>query len=475
VNRTILILSLGACAFIAKAQAPAGFANKSVTVYTTAKGTNLKISKTEVLQFKEHKQPVETEACIFVDPAKTFQSVLGIGGALTDASAETLYKLPKQKQQEVINAYYNSKTGIGYTLARTHMQSCDFSSDMYTYVADGDVALKTFNVDHDKKYRIPLIKEAIAAAGGKLTMFATPWSPPAWMKTNNSMLHGGKLKPQFAQAWANFYVKFIKTYEQLGMPIWGLSTQNEPMANQTWESCIYTAEEERDFVKNYLGPTLHKNGMADKKLIIWDHNRDLMYQRASTILDDPEASKYVWGTGFHWYMNDALENVKRVHEAYPGKNLLFTEGCHYPFDAKLLGDWKWGELYGKAMISDFNNGVVGWTDWNILLDETGGPNHVGNFCYAPIHADVKTGQLTYMNSFYYIGHFSKFIKPGAKRVISSSNRDELLTTAFINKNNQLVVVVQNMGNEKLPYNLWIKGMSATTTSLPHSITTLVVQ
>ena len=474
-NKATLILSLCACAFMAQAQVPAGLLNKSVTVYTTAKGTNLKLSKTEQLRFKENKQPVETDACIFVDPAKTFQAVLGIGGALTDASAETFYKLPKQKQQEVINAYYNAKTGIGYTLARTHIQSCDFSSDSYAYVADGDVALKTFNVDHDKKYRIPLIKEAIAAAGGKLTLYATPWSPPAWMKTNNNMLHGGKLKPQYAQAWANFYIKFIKTYEQLGMPIWGLSTQNEPMANQTWESCIYTAEEERDFVKNYLGPTLHKNGMADKKLIVWDHNRDLMYQRASTILDDPEAAKYVWGTGFHWYMNDAFDNVKRVHEAYPNKNLLFTEGCHYPFDSKLLGDWKWGELYGKAMINDFNNGVVGWTDWNILLDENGGPNHVGNFCYAPIHADVKTGQLTYMNSFYYIGHFSKFVKPGAKRVISSSNRDQLLTTAFINKNKQLVVVVQNIGNEKLPYNLWIKGMSASTISLPHSITTLVVQ
>lgn len=449
--------------------------NKSVAVYTTAKNTDYRITRTETLNFKPHSQPIEKEVCIFVDPSKTFQSFLGIGGALTDASAETFYKLPKAQQDEILNAYYNDRTGIGYTLGRTHMQSCDFSSDTYSYVKDNDAALKTFNVDHDRKYRIPFIKAVLAAAGGKLTMFATPWTPPAWMKTNNDMLHGGKLKPEYDQAWANFYIKFIQTYEKEGIPIWGLSVQNEPMAVQKWESCIYTAEDERDFIKNYLGPTLHKNGMADKKLIIWDHNRDLMYQRASTVLEDPEAAKYVWGTGFHWYVHDDFENVKRVREAFPAKNLLFTEGCADTYDASKINDWKYGEMYGKSMVNDFNNGVVGWTDWNVLLDENGGPNHVGNFCFAPIHADVKTGKLTYMNSYYYIGHFSKFVRPGAKRVIASSNRDELMTTAFINKDNKLVVIVLNLTDEKTPYNLWIKGMSAGATSLPHSITTLIVQ
>lgn len=458
-----------------KADGPLAVARKMVTVYTTARDTKDRISKTQVLTFKQHGQPLETEACIFVDPDKSFQTVLGIGGALTDASAETFYKLPKAKQQEIMKAYYSRTDGIGYSLARTHIQSCDFSSGSYTYVADNDKALKTFSVDHDKKYRIPFIKEAITAAGGKLPMFVTPWSPPAWMKTNNDMLHGGKLKPEFAQAWANMYIKFIKEYERLGMPIWGLSTQNEPMANQTWESCIFTAEDERDFIKNYLGPTLQRSGLGDKKLIAWDHNRDLIYQRASTILEDPAAAKYVWGVGFHWYVHDVFDNVKRVAEAFPNKKLLFTEGCAERYNAKTINDWKWGETYGKSMVNDFNNGIVGWTDWNILLDEQGGPNHAGNFCYAPIHADTKTGELTYMNSFYYIGHFSKFIRPGAKRIISSSNRDELMTTAFMNSNNQLVVVVLNTTDEKLPYNLWIKGMAAATTSLPHSITTLIVQ
>ncbi len=224
-------------------------------------------------------------------------------------------------------------------------------------------------------------------------------------------------------SWARYYGKFIHAYEKAGVPIWGLTVQNEPLAKQTWESCIYTAEEERDFVKNYLGPALWKDGLKDKKIIIWDHNRALLYPRASVVLDDPAAARYVWGVGYHWYVGDNFENVKRVKEAYPKTHLLFTEGCNGPFDMSQINDWQWGEIYGNSMVNDFNNGVEGWTDWNVLLDEQGGPNHVQNYCFAPIHADTKTGQLYYMNAYYYIGHFSKFVRPGAKRIISSSMTD----------------------------------------------------
>ena len=140
-----------------------------------------------------------------------------------------------------------------------------------------------------------------------------------------------------------------------------------------------------------------------------------------------------------------------------------------------MDEWKWGEVYGRSMINDFNNGTVGWTDWNILLDETGGPNHVGNLCFAPLHANTKTGELYYLNSFYYIGHFSKFIRPGAMRIISSVSRGQLLSTAFMNTNGKIVVIVMNQSNEKISYRLWISGQAAETTSLPHSIQTLIIE
>nr|WP_315146187.1 glycoside hydrolase family 30 protein [uncultured Flavobacterium sp.] len=451
---------------------------KTVVVYTSADSTNLRITNTDNLKFSVLKQPFETQICVFVDPNKIFQTFLGIGGAITDASAEVFATLSKEKQQEFLNAYYSKDKGIGYSIIRTTIHSSDFSSGSYTYIAEGDKELNTFSIEHDKKFKIPLIKKATETAGGKMTLYASPWSPPAFMKDTKDMLKGGKLLPEFYQSWANYYVKFINSYQKEGIPVWGLTVQNEPMAKQTWESCIYTAEEERDFLKNYLGPTLSKAGLGDKKITVWDHNRDLMTQRATTILDDPEANKYVWGVGFHWYESwsggdPMFENVGAVKEMYPNKNLLFTEGCNEKFDANKYQLWKNGERYGKSMINDFNNGTVGWTDWNILLDEKGGPNHVGNFCFAPIHADTKTGELIYTPSYYFIGHFSKFIGKDAKRISSVTSRSQLLSTSFMNQDGKVITVVMNQSNKKVTYNLCIGTNATEVTILPHAIQTLV--
>jgi glucosylceramidase len=479
----LLTSCIGTGATAQKAAAPAAkaysAAGRQVQVYTTADNTQLRLAATDKLTFQAQAQPLETQPTVFVDPTHTFQTLLGIGGAMTDAAAETFARLPKAQQQEFLRAYYSPTQGIGYTLARTSINSTDFSTGSYSYVADNDQQLKTFSLKHDEQYRIPFIKQAIAAAGGKLTMYVSPWSPPAWMKDNNSMLQGGKLRPEFRQTWADYYVKFIKAYEQQGIPIWGLTVQNEPMAKQRWESCIFTAEEERDFVKAYLGPTLKKGGFGDRKLIGWDHNRDLAYQRASTLFDDPEASKYYWGLGYHWYetwTGSAMQfdNLRRVHETYPDKNLIFTEGCVENFKLDQVGDWRLGERYGSSMINDFNAGTVGWTDWNVLLDETGGPNHVGNFCFAPIIGDTKAGKLLYTNAYYYIGHFSKFIRPGARRVATTSSRDVLQATAFLNTDGKVAVVVMNGTEKEQPFQLWIKGQAAAVTSRPHSIMTMVV-
>ncbi len=261
---------------------------KKVTIYTSAYSTDMRLSNSGTLQFENATQPKESEVAVFVNPKKQFQSFLGIGGAITDASAEVFAALPEEKQEELLNAYYSKEEGIGYTLLRVPIHSCDFSSASFTYIEEGDKDLKTFSIEHDLEYKIPLIKKAITAAGGQLVLYASPWSPPAFMKSNNNMLQGGTLLPEYFQSWANYFVKFIKAYEKEGIPVWGITIQNEPMATQTWESCIYTAEEERDFLKNYLGPTLEKAGMGDKKIIVWDHNRDLINHRANTIFGDPE-------------------------------------------------------------------------------------------------------------------------------------------------------------------------------------------
>lgn len=473
-----LLVTVGTFAQKKTTVKPFSTIGRTVTVYTSADSTTLRLTKTGQSKFVEKRQPTEGEISIFVNPNKTSQTFLGIGGAITDSSAEVFSKLSPTKQREFLQAYFSKEKGIGYTLARTNIHSCDFSSTSYTYVTEGDKSLKSFSIEHDRQFRIPLIKRAMEAAGGKLTLYASPWSPPAFMKSNNDMLKGGKLLPEFYQPWANYFVKFIKAYEKEGIPIWGLTIQNEPMATQRWESCIFTSEEERDFLKNNLGPTLAKAGLDDKKIIIWDHNRDLITQRVDTILSDPRAAKYVWGIGYHWYENwsggtQMFDNVGIVHETYPDKNLIFTEGTVEAFNPARYQHWANGERYGRSMIQDFNNGTVGWTDWNILLDETGGPNHVANYCFAPIHGDTKTGELIYTPSYYFIGHFSKFIDVGAKRVNSVASRSQLLTTSFMNPNGKVVTVVMNQSDEKVKYDLSIGVQAAEITILPRAIQTLV--
>lgn len=438
--------------------------NKTLQVYTTARDTKLRLTKTDEKTFKSKVQALETEVVVVVNTAKTFQEYLGIGGAITDASSEVFSTLNDTQQNTLLQSLYG-KEGIGYNIIRTSIHSSDFGLGSHTYIEEGDAALETFSIEKDKEKRLPFIKRAVDLIGDDLVFYASPWSPPAFMKSNNNMLQGGKLLPEFRQAWANYYVKFIKAYEEEGIPVWGLTIQNEPMAVQRWESCIYTAEEERDFLKNYLGPTLEKEGLGDKNIVVWDHNRDLITDRANTIFEDPEASKYAWGIGFHWYETwtgglPKYDNLKNINESFPSKNMLFTEGCQEGFETGKLQFWPNAERYGNSMINDFNSGVVGWTDWNILLDERGGPNHVENFCFAPIHANTNTGELFYTPTYYYIGHFSKFVKPGALRVSTSTSRSTIESTSFKNRDGKIVTVVMNPLDTKIAYKL-IVGNSET--------------
>lgn len=463
---------------VTKETQPDNLAERKITVFTTAKNSNLRLSKTDEKSFEKAQQPLESEISVFVNPGKKFQQVLGIGGAITDASAEVLSKLPQVTQKKLIEAYFSKENGIGYSIIRTSIHSCDFSPYSFTYIEEGDKELKSFNIKHDLEFRIPIIKEAIKTASNKVTFYASPWSPPAFMKSNNNMLQGGKLLPEYYQTWANYYVKFIEAYEAQGIDIWGVTMQNEPMAVQRWESCIYTAEEERDFLKNYLGPTFEKNGLRSKKIVVWDHNRDLIVNRANTIFGDPIAAKYAWGIGFHWYENwsggePMFDNLKVVKDAFPDKELLFTEGCNERFDNTKYEHWPNAERYGKSMINDFNNGTVGWTDWNILLDQFGGPNHVGNLCFAPVHADLESKELIFTPSYYYIGHFSKFVSPNDYRISSASSRSQLLTTSFIDEDGKISTIVMNQSAESVNYKLFVGEMSAEITIPANAMQTLV--
>ncbi|MEJ2614114.1 MAG: glycoside hydrolase family 30 beta sandwich domain-containing protein [Ignavibacteriaceae bacterium] len=438
-------------------------------VYLTAESTSELLADHNYRALETLEQPDENFPTIFIDPAKTFQSIEGFGGAFTDATAVVFSQMSKEQKEDFIKAHFDPVEGNGYTLCRTTIHSCDYSDEMYTYddVA-GDKELKHFSIDHDSKNRLPLMHMALKAAQGNIKIFASPWSPPAWMKTNNNMLYGSKLKPEYFQTWADYFVKYVKAYKKVGIPIWGLTVQNEPMAVQVWESCIFTAKEEKDFVKNYLGPTLEKNGLKDLKLMIWDHNRGIMYQRAQVAYDDPEASQYIWGMGFHWYVGDHFDNVRMVHDAFPEKGLLYTE-------AGIGGSWNDGFRLVKNMIMDLNNWTQGFVYWNMLLNENGGPRHAGgefrgeNVCTY----NIKTGKLIYSPTYYMFGHFSRFVKPGAKRIACTSSSDNFIATAFKNPDGKVAVIILNISNADRDFQVWVNGKVARYSDPAHGIITMI--
>jgi glucosylceramidase len=292
------------------------------------------------------------------------------------------------------------------------------------------------------------------------------------MKTNNQMNGGGKLRPEYAQAWADYFVRYVQEYHKQGVDIWGLTVQNEPAASQSWDSCEYTAQEETDFVRDHLGPTLAKAGMTNIKLMVWDHNRDIMMERLAVPYSDPEAGKYIWGAGIHWYSAESFNNMTLIHDAWPDKAILFTEGCQEgrPKD----GDWRPGERYGHNILNDLNHWAVGWTDWNMVLDQTGGPNHSGNLCNAPILADTTNDKVMIQPSYYYMGHFSKFIKPGAKRVLCWLLQDKIEAAAFQNPDKSDVIVVLNRDDQPQHFLLATLKANAPQIIPPHSIATYVV-
>ncbi|XHR27265.1 MAG: glycoside hydrolase family 30 beta sandwich domain-containing protein [Chthoniobacteraceae bacterium] len=456
-----------ACALLV--QTSASFAN--VRVFVTSRDGGERLTEKEPEQLLK-KSDLGLPS-VFVDPAKRFQTIEGIGGAFTEASAVTLRKMSPDNQQLILKAYFDAKSGNAYSLCRTHINSCDFAMGNYAYSeTPNDKDLAHFSIERDRQALIPMIQAALKISQTPFKLFASPWSPPAWMKTNGEMNNGGSLKAECRDAWARYYVRYIQEYQKEGIPIWALTVQNEPAAQQRWDSCLYSAEEERDFVRDHLGPTLEKAGLGQVKLMIWDHNRDLIVERAAVAYADPKASKYIWGTAYHWYGDDKFENLQLHHDAWPDKKLFFSEGCQE--SGPHTGDWKMGERYGRSIISDFSRWAVAWTDWNLLLDETGGPNHVNNLCSAPILADTEHDRILFQSSYYYIGHFSRFVKPGAQRLLCATNRENLEATAFANPDGSMAVVVLNRTDDALRFALNTPD-SATPFKVPaHSISTYVI-
>lgn len=455
---------------------------KKIRVIETEVAEKRYLQEAKPLEFvadQEGSDGVEGNIFNVYDQVK-YQEIMGFGGAFTEASALNFDGLTPAQKKEVAEKYFDAEKGIGYNFCRATINSCDFSADFYSYDdVDGDFDLKHFDISHDKETIIPMIKAA-KALSPELKLYSSPWSPPAWMKTNGKMAKGGALKKECYDVWARYVAQYIADYEKEGVKIWGVTVQNEAKAAQGWESCMYTASEERDYVLGYLRPALEKKGLGDRKVMCWDHNKERVLDRAMETFCNARARDAFDGMAVHWYSGDHFGALDATHQMFPEKFFVASEQCK---GATAL-PWDSGETYAHDIIGDINNWVGAWVDWNMLLDEHGGPDHwkdeqqasgqsketiwVGE---SPIM--VKNGVIEYASSYYYIGHFSKYVQPGAKRIASSLYTDKLEGCAFQNPNGERVAVLMNREDKDMQVILRFRDEVAPYTVKAHSIATFI--
>ncbi|CAI2352067.1 unnamed protein product [Caenorhabditis sp. 36 PRJEB53466] len=372
----------------------------------------------------------EVNVTITVDTSERFQTIIGFGGAFTDSAGDQLAAVTDRLADRILNAYFGAD-GLEYNIGRVPMASCDFSTHEYSYddVRD-DFELKNFALpEEDLKLKIPFIQKAIEKSGGKLQLFASPWSAPGWMKVTGRMRGGGAMRndSRVYKAYAEYFIKFFEAYSSHNIPFWGLTIQNEPSsgADMTWrwQTMNYTAETMRDFLRDYLGPRLKETELTEKlKVMILDDGRGLLPGWADTIFNDTEARRYADGVAVHWYGNmyspAVLLDITQRH--HPDKFIFGTEACagYFGHHGPIMGDWFRAEGYADDIITDLNHHVSGWTDWNLCLDETGGPNWAYNVVDAPIIVNRTADEFYKQPMFYAMGHFSKFLPRGSTRVLS---------------------------------------------------------
>ena len=390
----------------------------------------------------------------------TYQEIVGFGGAFTDAATMTIKALSEAAQQKLINSYFHP-TGIEYTLGRIPMASCDFSKRIYSYDdVTNDLSLTHFKLaDEDLQFKIPVIKAALNVSKRQINFFGSPWSSPAWMKSNNNMTGKGSIKGQpggeYFKSWALYFVRFLQEYQKQNITIWGLTAQNEPsdgMIEGFPFQCLgWTGDLQRDFIKTDLGPALVQSGFKDVKLMILDDQRVFLPFWAETVLHDSDAAKYVSGIAVHWYEDLFVPTsaLERTYEQFGAKYFMInTEACEQDLINKnrsvLLGNWYRGERYFRDIMQDMRHKVSAWVDWNIALDLSGGPNWQDNRADSPIIVNASADEFYKQPMYYAMGHFSKFVVPGSKMIkVINTYLYQLDLLAFLRPDNSIALMVGN--------------------------------
>jgi glucosylceramidase len=440
---------------------------------------------------------------IKLTPEITFQTITGFGGSFTEASAYLLNQLSVANRAKILQAYFGEQ-GARYSLTRTHINSCDFSLSNYSYAPiDGDKELTNFSIEPDRSDLIPMIKEAMSISNEGFKILSSPWTAPPWMKDNKDW-RGGKLLPEYYDTWALYFSKYIEAYRAEGIDIWGVTVENEPLGNDNnWESMHFTPAEMTDFVINHLGPKLYEDGHGTK-ILGYDQNRDEELKKwVREMYRDEVSRKFFAGTAVHWYASTYdyfPEALQFAHEAAPDKHLIQSEACidaEVPkwkddpwYWSKEATDWGWDWAsdenkkyhpkyvpvfrYARDIIGCLNNWVDGWIDWNMVLDRQGGPNWFKNWCIAPVIVDPDQDEVYFTPLYYTLAHFSKFIRPGAKRIGLENSSNDLMVTAAENPEGSIAVVLFNPGKNEKEFKLSLSDREIGIAISAQAIQTIIV-
>ena len=468
-----------------------------IEVYETSASGN---ALTKVTEFTN----ADSLITIDLNSEDKFQTITGFGGSFTEASASLLNRLSPEKRKKVLDAYF-SESGANYSLTRTHIASCDFSLNNYTYAkVENDMTLEHFTIEDDKDDLIPMIKEAKAISKDGFKIISSPWSCPPWMKDNKNYV-GGKLLPEYNDVFAFYFSKYLEAYKKEGIDIWGVTVINEPHGNgNNWESTHFSPKEMTDFVQNHLGPKLEKNGWGNTKILGYDQNRAGIKEWANEMYRDEKSSKYFAGMAIHWYESTYEvfpEDLQYAHKKAPNKYLIETEGCvdseipHWQDDAwywkKEATDWGWDWAseqekylhpkyapvirYANDIIGCLNNYVDGWIDWNMVLDRQGGPNWFKNWCVAPVIVDPEKDEVYFTPLYYTMAHFSKFMRPGAIKIGCVTDSKNVVSTAVQNPDGSIAVAIFNPTETNYSVELKLNNKKSIITIPAKALQTIVIK
>ena len=380
---------------------------------------------------------------ITLDPSKRFQEILGFGGALTDATCYMFNSMPSGAREELLREFF-SHEAMNFNVCRSCVGSSDYSTRAYTYddAAKPDPTLAGFSIEPDRAYIIPTMAAA-RKVNPELFLFASPWSPPAWMKANNSLLGGSMRKANYA-AYAQYFLKFLRAYQEAGVKINAITVQNEVDTDQDGRmpACLWGQEYEIEFIKGHLGPVLRDAGV-DTKIWALDHNYNL-WGRAIGELSDAEAYRFIEGIAWHGYAGEPT-GMTRVHDAFPEKPCYWTEGGPEYTAPDYQTDWtKWSSTYAEIL----RNWARSITAWNLVLDEKGKPN-IGPFdCGGVVTVDSKSKAITRSGQYWAFAHYSRMIQRGARVFASTGGAKEVAHVGAENPDGTRVVVLANSGAER---------------------------